>query len=104
MKKKKTEVKILCKCTFMVDYIFTAPSVEHKKLGSVDNFNFYNVKNQYTSCMNERDVLVYAVGSKNAARLSIFFSQCIDVSVFIEKLCQFTHAESTFSPRGKNTA
>jgi hypothetical protein len=54
--------------------------------------------------MNERDVLFFAVDSKNSARLSIYFSQCPDISVFIEIFCQFTHAESTLSPRGKNTA
>jgi hypothetical protein len=46
--------------------------------------------------MNDKDVLFFAAGSKNAANLSIFFSQCTDINIFIENFCQFTCAENTF--------
>ncbi len=82
-----------CQLFYMLKFLTVCKSVERltRKISGLhtQKISGFNLKNCKTSCMNDRDDLFFAVGSRDATTPWIFFSQCPDIKIFILKLCQF---------------
>jgi hypothetical protein len=70
---------------------FISSSSDYSLMTYFENFRYLYFEKLY------RDFPFFAVGSKDAANLSISFLQYTDLNIFVEKFCQFTRAESIFA-------